>query len=211
MGIHDLWLFMAAGLILNITPGPDMALIIARSAGQGARAGMAAALGVGTGTLVHIAAAAVGISAIVATSALAFTVLKWAGALYLIWLGIQIIRGAGQGASLAAQARPAASLRLRDAYLQGVLTNVLNPKVALFFLAFLPQFVDPASPHKVAAFVVLGLLFDAIATMWNLTVAWFAGAVAASAGDGWAKGWLERTLGALFIGVGVKLALTERP
>jgi len=92
MGIHDLWLFLALGLLLNITPGPDMALIIARSTQRGTRAGIAAALGVATGAFVHIAAAAIGISAIVVASAFAFSLLKWVGALYLIYIGIQILR-----------------------------------------------------------------------------------------------------------------------
>src|SRR5262245_52058430 len=140
MGIHDLWYCLLAGVLLNITPGQDMALIIARSTQYGTRAGVAAALGVGVGAFVHIFAAAIGISTLIVASAVAFTVLKWVGAAYLIYLGIQLLRSS-------LLPKPALttlpiSNGLRSAFLQGILTNALNPKVAVFFLAFLPQFVD---------------------------------------------------------------------
>jgi RhtB (resistance to homoserine/threonine) family protein len=209
MGIHDLWLFMLAGVLLNITPGPDMALIIARSTRHGTRAGVAAALGVGVGAFLHIAAAAIGISALLLASALAFTILKWAGALYLIYLGIQMLRSsfAEHGASDGSLA-PAPSA-LRRVFLQGVLTNATNPKVAMFFLAFLPQFVDPDAPSKAVAFITLGLVFDSVGTAWNVAVACLAGTCATSGAYGRVKPWLERTIGALFIGLGVKLAFAE--
>jgi threonine/homoserine/homoserine lactone efflux protein len=160
MGIHDIWLFLVAGLLLNVTPGPDMALVIARSTQQGTRAGIAAALGVGAGAFVHIAAAAIGLSAALVTSALAFTVLKWIGAIYLVFLGVQLIRASfATGADADGQAA-FGPMGLWQIFIQGALTNVLNPKVAVFFLAFLPQFVDADAPSKVAAFIVLGLLFD---------------------------------------------------
>src|SRR5262245_44940709 len=175
MGIHDLWLFLMAGVLLNLTPGPDMALIIARSTQHGTRAGIVAALGVGVGAFIHIAAAAIGISALVVASALAFTVLKWMGAAYLTYLGIQMLRSSLQNKPPLKTSPPLLSNGLRQIFLQGVLTNALNPKVAVFFLAFLPQFVDVDAPAKVTAFVTLGLLFDAVGTAWNIAVAWFAG------------------------------------
>jgi threonine/homoserine/homoserine lactone efflux protein len=216
MGIHDLWLFLAAGLVLNITPGPDMALIIARSTQQGTRAGMAAALGVGAGAFIHIAAAAIGISAIIVASAFAFAMLKWVGALYLIYIGIQILwtstrTTTRQEPRQPLRRQPLPPVSLRWIFMQGVLTNALNPKVAMFFLAFLPQFVDAQAPSVVAAFVSLGLIFNAMGTTWNIAVAWFAGTVGASTGYARTKAWLERAIGALFIGVGIKLALAERP
>lgn len=211
MGIHDLWLFLMAGVLLNITPGPDMALIIARSTQFGTRSGIVAALGVGVGAFVHIAAAAVGISALLVTSALAFTVLKWIGALYLTYLGIQMLRASFKGEARLVTFQPLPACDLRQVFLQGVLTNVLNPKVAVFFLAFLPQFVSPDAPAKVVAFITLGLLFDAVGTAWNIAVACFAGRLAASSIYGRWKRGLERTIGALFVLAGVKLALTERP
>ena len=210
MGIHDLWLFLAAGLLLNITPGPDMALIIARSTQQGTRAGIAAALGVGAGAFFHIAAAAIGISAFIVASAFAFIVLKWIGALYLVYLGIQILRLSVRKAGRQMPFLSVPPLPMRQIFTQGVLTNVLNPKVAVFFLAFLPQFVDADAPSKVAAFVTLGLIFNAVGTAWNLAVAWFAGAIAGSTGCEHTKTWLERTIGSLFIVVGIRLAFAER-
>src|SRR5271167_2099108 len=139
LGIHDLWLFVLAGLLLNITPGPDTLYIVGRSSTQGARAGAVAALGIGAGALVHICAAALGLSAILAASATAFNTVKIIGAVYLLYVGIGLIRSAAAIAAppIATERRLAS---LRGIFLQGFLTNVLNPKVALFFLAFLPQF-----------------------------------------------------------------------
>jgi threonine/homoserine/homoserine lactone efflux protein len=211
-GVHDLWLFVLTGLLLNITPGPDIAYIVGRSAQMGTRGGVAAALGVGAGALVHTAAAAVGISAILMTSALAFTVLKWAGAAYLVYIGVQMLLARQQGETAMATAAPGANTRLRTAFLQGMLTNILNPKVALFFLAFLPQFISADAPSKVVAFVALGLLFNLTGTLWNLGVAWCAAHIA-SRGRGIARVgiWLERTLGAMFIAMGIRLALARQP
>src|SRR5262245_35631607 len=140
MGVHDLWLFLMAGVLLNITPGPDMALIVARSTQHGRRTGIAAALGVGVGTFIHISAAAIGISALIIASSWAFTVLKWIGAAYLMYLGIQMLRASFMNNRSALETpQPLLSCNMRQVFLQGVLTNALNPKVAVFFLAFLPQ------------------------------------------------------------------------
>jgi len=211
MGIHDLWLFLMAGVLLNITPGPDMALIIARSTQHGTRAGIVAALGVGVGAFIHIAAAAIGISALLVASAWAFTVLKWIGAAYLMYLGIQMLRSSFEGKPVLERPQPLPSDCLRQIFLQGVLTNALNPKVAVFFLAFLPQFVDADAPAKIAGLIALGLLFNAMGTTWNVAVAWFAGRAATTRVYGHLKTWLERTIGSLFLFVGIRLALAERP
>jgi threonine/homoserine/homoserine lactone efflux protein len=211
MGIHDLWLFLAVGLLLNITPGPDMALIIALSTQRGTRAGMTAALGVAAGAFVHIAAAAIGISAIIVASAFAFSVLKWVGALYLVYMGIQILRTSIRTTMRQEQSQTLWPVPLRQIFTQGVLTNALNPKVAIFFLAFLPQFVDADAPSKVAAFITLGLVFNTTGTAWNIAVAWFAGIVGSSMGYARAKVWLERVMGALILSIGIKLAFAERP
>jgi threonine/homoserine/homoserine lactone efflux protein len=211
LDIHDLWLFIAGGILLNITPGPDMALVIARSTQHGTRAGVAAALGIGAGAFVHIAAAAIGVSAVLATSAWAFTTLKWAGALYLLYVGFRLIWDSfGASPQKKAPDRTPATT-LRAIFVQGFLTNVLNPKVAVFFMAFLPQFIDADSPSKVLAFVTLGLLFDLTGTTWNLAVAWMAGRAGALSAFGRITAWLERLVGALLVGVGVRLALAERP
>lgn len=210
MGIHDLWLFILAGALLNVTPGPDMALVIARSTQHGPRAGIAAALGIGVGTFFHIAAAAVGISALILASAWAFTAVKWVGALYLIYLGIQTLRATFRTAQAAAPLVAAAPASLAQIFRQGVLTNALNPKVAIFFLAFLPQFVDADAPSTAMAFLTLGLIFDVVGTLWNVVVALAAGWLAATAPSQRLKLWLERGIGAMFVGVGVKLALSGR-
>ena len=156
-GVHDLWLFVFAALLLNVTPGPDMALIVARSTRYGTRAGVVAALGVMVGSFIHIIAAAVGISAMIVASATAFAVLKWVGALYLIYMGVCMLFPSLQPRPRMVARETAQDVSPGQIFTQGFFTNVLNPKVAMFFLAFLPQFVDSASPSKVAAFVVLGL------------------------------------------------------
>src|SRR5277367_5608082 len=169
LGTHDLWLFVVSGLLLNITPGPDTLHIVGRSSAQGARAGAVAALGIGTGALVHICAAALGLSAILAASASLFTAVKIIGAVYLLYVGISLIRSAG-GALVPTIAPDSRAATLRVIFLQGFFTNVLNPKVALFFLAFLPQFVSTSSTSKPAAFLFLGVIFNLNGTLWNLFV-----------------------------------------
>lgn len=209
LGITDLWLFVLAGLLLNITPGPDMAYIIGRSAQLGARAGAVAALGITAGCSVHIAAAALGLSAILATSAQAFLVLKLIGAGYLIWVGVSLLRHAGADTKAAASSTPAISLR--GIFLQGFLTNALNPKVALFFLAFLPQFISATAPSKPLAFVVLGLIFCATGTVVCLAIAWGTARASSAFGAGSSvRTWIERALGGLFVLLGVRLAFLQR-
>ena len=204
--VHDLALFLSAALLLNLTPGPDMLFVAGASAARGRRAGVLAALGVGLGCGVHIALAAVGLSALLATSALAFGVVKWLGAAYLVWTGLSMLR--------ARPAAPAAAPATRAVFWQGALTNALNPKVALFFLAFLPQFVDAGAPQQAVAFVALGVLFTASGTVVNVIVALAAGNIAGALAAGGAGGrdgpWLQRAAGALFIGLGVKLAFSSR-
>jgi len=209
-GIHDLWLFVLSGLLLNITPGPDTLYIVGRSSTQGARAGAVAALGIGTGALVHVCAASLGLSAILAASAFGFTVVKMVGAAYLVYVGFSLIRSAGSVRGAAADRRPPAGMRA--IFLQGFLTNVLNPKVALFFLAFLPQFVSPDSPTKPLAFLSLGVIFDLNGTIWNLFVAWSAARIGGRlSASGTLKAWFNRCVGAVFIGIGigVRLALSH--
>jgi len=209
IGIDNLWLFVAAGLLLNVTPGPDFALVMGRSLQMGVRGGIAAALGVGAGALVHILAAALGLSAVLATSATAFTIVKLAGAAYLVWIGARMLLSrAAPGREEAATPAPAT---LRAVFLQGMLTNVLNPKVALFFLAFLPQFIAPDAPSKTAAFITLGLIFNTTGTLWNLAVAWLAARMSAVLGAGTSlRIGLDRVLGAMFVALGARLAVLQR-
>jgi threonine/homoserine/homoserine lactone efflux protein len=209
-GTHDLWLFVISALLLNITPGPDTLYILGRSAAQGWRAGAFAALGIGAGALVHICAAALGLSAILAASATAFSVVKYLGAAYLLYVGIALIRSSRekQVAMMTESPTPAASMR--SIFLQGFLTNVLNPKVALFFLAFLPQFVSADAPSKPLAFFFLGAIFDVNGTIWNLAVAWSAARITGRLAPSVTfKKWFNRCVGSLFVGVGLRLALSQ--
>ena len=207
-GVHDLGLFVLSGLLLNITPGADTLYIVGRGTAQGWRAGAVAALGIGAGCLVHTLAAALGLSAILATSATAFGMVKWVGAAYLVWLGIALLRSTPPASNRAIPPSPPASLR--KVFAQGFLTNVLNPKVALFFLAFLPQFIDPGAPDKALAFVFLGLVFNVNGTLWNLFVAWSAAGIGRRlAGGSRTAIWLNRAVGSVFVYLGVRLALSE--
>jgi threonine/homoserine/homoserine lactone efflux protein len=210
-GVHDFWLFLLAGFLLNVTPGPDIAYIIARSAQCGVRGGLAATFGISAGCLIHITAAAIGVSAILMTSALAFNALKWVGATYLVYVGFKMLFASRrQQESPQSLMRPPTAIKTRTIFFQGLLTNVLNPKVALFFLAFLPQFIRSDAPSKAMAFVILGLVFASTGTAWNLIVAWSAGRLATAwSGLGSLRQWLERSLGALFVGLGVRLALSD--
>jgi threonine/homoserine/homoserine lactone efflux protein len=202
-GTTDLVLFVVAGLLLNVTPGPDTLYIIARTASQGRRGGAVAALGIGAGLLFHTFAAAIGLSVILAASATAFTIVKWAGAVYLIYVGLSLLTAPAKIQQKTSGLHAAA---LRTVFLQGFLTNVLNPKVALFFLAFLPQFVDPAAPNKSAAFLFLGVVFTFNGTLWNLLLAWSAARLAGRLnGSGSVALWLNRTVGALFVYLGIRL------
>jgi threonine/homoserine/homoserine lactone efflux protein len=156
LGIHHLWLFAATTFVLNATPGVDMMFTLARTLQFGVRGGLAAALGIGAGCIVHTLAAAFGLAALLAASAAAFSVVKWAGAAYLLWLAFGMARAALRPAADAAAPAAAEQRSGWAIFRQGALTNALNPKVALFFLALLPQFIDAESPHKTLAFLVLG-------------------------------------------------------
>ena len=206
-GIHGFGLFLAAGILLNLTPGPDTIYILGRSVAQGREAGVASALGICLGSIFHTCAAALGLSAILATSALAFAAIKLLGGAYLIFLGIKMLLDRRKQLSLPSNFRRCTTMA---AFRQGILTNVLNPKVALFFLAFLPQFIDPASNMKVAAFLALGLAFVTTGTIWCLLLAWFAAAFSERLRANEALGqWLNRTAGALFVFLGLRLATTK--
>jgi len=206
-GIHDFGLFLAAGILLNLTPGPDTVYILGRSIAQGREAGIASALGICVGSLFHSCAAALGLSAILATSAVAFAAIKLLGGAYLIFLGIKMLLDRRRRLSLPSNFRRRTTIA---AFRQGVFTNVLNPKVALFFLAFLPQFIDPASNMKVFAFLMLGLTFVTTGTIWCLILAWFASAFSERLRTNETIGqWLNRAAGALFVFLGLRLATAK--
>ena len=207
LGIHELWLFALSGILLNITPGPDSVYIIGRSLQMGWRGGAAAAIGISCGCLFHVTAASVGLSALLMASSTAFTLLKFAGATYLLVTGVQMLwsRPLIPGAAPAGNPTP-----LERVFWQGVLTNALNPKVALFFLAFLPQFVAADSQAKPLAFLVLGLVFITTGTLWCLFLAAFASRAAhrLRQSEG-AITWINRGLGGLFVYLGIRVALLE--
>ena len=206
-GIHDFGLFLAAGVLLNLTPGPDTVYILGRSIAQGREAGVASALGICVGSIFHTCAAALGLSAILATSTVAFVAIKLLGGAYLIFLGIELLLDRRRQLSLPSNFSQRTSAA---AFQQGVLTNVLNPKVALFFLAFLPQFIDPATTNKILAFVTLGFTFVTTGTIWCLILAWFASSFSDRLRASETVGqWVNRAIGALFIFLGARLAATK--
>ena len=201
-GIHDLWAFLAASVLLWLTPGPDTMYILARSIAQGRRAGVLSALGIGSGLLIHTLLAAFGLSAILAASAWAFAAVKTAGAVYLIYLGVQALRKKA-GTLAAPDLGPMGDWRV---YRQGVVTNTLNPKVAIFFLAFLPQFVDPAAGRGPVPFLVLGAIFVVGGTLWCVGQAVCAASATRTIRRNPALlGWLERLSGCVYIALGLNL------
>lgn len=211
MPIDNLLLFVLAGFLLNITPGPDMALIISRSSNGERKSGLAAAFGVGAGSVFHIGFAALGWSAIVMSSAIGFTVIKIIGGLYLLGLGLYMIFTSSKPHHKTQQPKIPHRHAVRQSFLQGLLTNILNPKVAIFFLAFIPQFIDETSDQKTLAFIALGFIFIGVGTVWNVGVALFAAKLSTFSPLGHAKLWLSKLIGAVFVGLGLKLALSDLP
>jgi threonine/homoserine/homoserine lactone efflux protein len=208
LGIHELWLFILSGLLLNIMPGPDTSYLIGRSIQFGWRGGAAAVLGISCGCLVHVFGAAIGLSALLAASSAAFVVVKIIGAIYLLFSGIQMLLSRSRPISDVAIGSDGISLR--RVFWQGAMTNVLNPKVALFFLAFLPQFVAGDAPHKALAVILLGLIFIFNGTLWCLGVAAFAAKAAGriKQSEGMIV-WINRILGGLFVYLGFRVAMLE--
>jgi threonine/homoserine/homoserine lactone efflux protein len=210
---QHLLLFIAAGWLLNLTPGPDVLYIVTNSLRSGTKAGVVAGLGITAGCFVHIIAAALGVSALLATSATAFTVLKWAGAAYLVWIGAKLLLAkAPQAATdVVALAKAQPALGLKAIFLGGFWTNVLNPKIAIFFLAFVPQFVAPDAQNKALAFFLLGTLFNLNAipvnSGWAVAAGWMARRAAVQRG----MHWLDRAAGAMFIAFGLRLAMSDNP
>ncbi len=212
-GPHELALFMGAALLLNATPGVDLLLTVMRTLQGGARAGMAAALGIGAGCVVHAVAAAFGLAALLAVSAVAFTVVKTVGAAYLLWLAVGLLRAAlrrSDGPTTAAVSDPAPRSAWQDFH-AGLLTNVLNPKVALFFLAFLPQFIAASSPHKTQAFLALGAVFVVQGTLFLGAVVLVCTRLRHVPAHPAVARWLQGAAGTLFALLAWRLLTTRAP
>jgi len=204
---QTLLLFVGAGLLLNVTPGPDLLYILGRAMGQGRSAGVLSALGIGAGCLFHVVAATLGLSAVVMALPLGYDLVRWAGAAYLVFIGLKALRSRGSSLQVSALAPESR----RRVFLQGALTNVLNPKVALFFLAFLPQFADPRRGPLAPQLLLLGTIFAVNGTLVCILFALFASRL----GD-WLKTrygvsrLLDRATGGLFVALGLRLALLDR-
>ena len=220
---QQLWMFVMAGVLLNLTPGPDVLFIVNQSLRGGTRAGLVAACGITAGCFLHVGAAAVGVGALLATSAAAFNAVKWLGVTYLMWIGLRLLWTSAKptgvdwhaGSALAIQglgnSLPEAT-GLRWVFLKAFATNALNPKVALFFLAFVPQFIPVGAPDPAWTFVWLGCLFNfnglLICMAWALAASWLSKRTRLLQ-----RGLqnLDRLAACLFIGFGLKLALTDAP
>jgi threonine/homoserine/homoserine lactone efflux protein len=215
--VEHLGWFVLAGWLLNLTPGPDVLYIVTSGLRQGARAGVVAALGITAGCFVHVFAAALGVGALLALSATAFAVVKWLGVAYLVWMGVRMLRaGAPKGWRLGVPASgdfaAPDGIAYRNVFFKGFWTNVLNPKVAIFFVAFVPQFIAPGADNTTWTFIALGVLFNLNALPINCAYALLSAWVARRV-DAVQRGmhWMDRLAGALFIGFGAKLALTQSP
>ncbi|WP_123043609.1 LysE family translocator [Cohnella candidum] len=205
-GIEHYTLFLLSGILLNLTPGTDTLYILSRTVAQGKRAGILSVLGIVSGVFFHTLFAAFGLSVILMQSALAFSVVKWLGAGYLIYIGIKSLKSRANPLVLEQTERTAG----KKIYLQGLLTNVLNPKVALFFLAFLPQFIEPDRTTGVLPFILLGLTFIVTGTLWNFVLVWGSSLLTRKLRSGSVAKYLNKISGVVFIGLGIKLLRTTR-
>jgi threonine/homoserine/homoserine lactone efflux protein len=214
LGFRDPALFAFTVLVLNATPGVDLVFTIARTLQQGIRGGLAAGAGISAGCVVHALGAAFGLAALMATSAAAFNVVKWAGAAYLLWLALGMLRSAAWPAAPAAPAARANSAAvptsLAATFRQGLLTNVLNPKVAIFFLALLPQFIDADAPHKTLAFLALGGWFVAQSALFLVVLVLAVAPLRRWQPRAGVRRALDGVSGLLFLGLAARLAWAER-
>ena len=212
-GVENYLAFMAASLLLSITPGSDSMYIITRSVSQGNKAGIYSVLGIVSGILVHTLLAALGLSILLASSPLAFTIVKYIGASYLCYLGFKMLTSKQDALiteSLTENTKLAKTLDYFKIYKQGVLTNTLNPKVALFFVAFFPQFVDPSYAHSTVSFLILGLTFALTSLIWCLCLALLASRFSEKLRENPAiESMLNKISGVVFIGMGIRL-LTDK-
>ena len=206
--IENLYLFLTVSLLINISPGPDMIYTAARSLSQGTKAGVFSALGIFTGCLFHIAAATFGLSQLIEESVMLFSIIKYAGAGYLIYLGIKSLINKTTNAT---EIKTLSSMSNRKIFFQGMTTNILNPKVAIFFLSFLPQFINPQSTYLEQQIAFLGLWFDTQGTIVLLLVACVTGAFRSLLQKNpafWQ--WQERITGIILLGLGTKMLFAKK-
>ncbi|WP_109434945.1 LysE family translocator [Aquimarina sp. AU119] len=209
-GILNFGTFILAGILLNLTPGADTMYILGRSISQGKKSGIVSVLGITSGALLHCLFAALGLSILLAKSAIAFNAVKYAGAAYLVYLGIRsLVSKSSQVATIIEENK--VKQNYLKVYLSGTMTNLLNPKVALFFLAFIPQFIDPKYATSALPFLILGLTFITTGTIWCLLLALFSAKMASKIkGNNKVKLWLDKSSGVLFIFLGIQLALSKK-
>ncbi|KIO53351.1 LysE family translocator [Flavobacterium hibernum] len=208
-GIINYETFLLTGLLLNITPGNDTIFILSRSMAQGKRAGIMSVLGIATGSLIHTVLAAFGLSIIIAKSILAFNIIKYAGAAYLLYVGYKMLTDKTKintDTSISENL-----INLKKIYRDGVLTNVLNPKVALFFISFLPQFINPHTTNTIVPFIKLGVTFTITGTIWCLILANFASVIFSKLNQNKKlSNYVNKTCGGVLIALGIKIALTTK-
>ena len=202
MTLETYLVFVGASIVLCIVPGPDMIFLLSRAIAQGRRAGIAAAFGINLGAYAHLTAAVLGISAILLTSAFAFTLVKWAGAAYLVYLGIQALRAKASPLVLDSEG----GRTYRAIFWQGFASDVLNPKVAMFFLALLPQFISAESENPLAQLLLLGVTVNVIGITTSLILVWLSSGItgALRRNEAIAR-WLHKAMGAVFVYLGVRL------
>ena len=208
-GIIHFETFLITGILLNITPGNDTIFILTRSIGQGKKAGIISVLGIGTGSIIHTILAAFGLSVIVAKSLLLFNIIKYAGAAYLIYMGFKMLT---DNSLLNTESKAFDnSVDYQKIYRDAIITNVLNPKVALFFISFLPQFIDTSSKNTVLPFLTLGVTFVITGTIWCFMLAIFASAIFGKLKNNKnVSTYINKICGLAFVGLGIKVALTDR-
>lgn len=209
-GITHFDAFLIAGILLNITPGNDTIYILTKSIAQGRRAGIVSALGISTGSIFHTVIAALGLSVIIAKSILLYNIIKYIGAAYLIYIGIKMLRDKA-GLTTATNSTFQA-VNYQKIYREAFLTNILNPKVALFFIAFLPQFIDTAATnHPMLPFLTLGISFTITGTIWCFILATFAAAIFGKLKrNKRIAGYINKACGLTMIGLGIQVALSNR-
>ena len=206
LGIQHYETFLLAGILLNLTPGNDTIYILSRTIAQGRKAGIMSVLGIATGSLFHTLLAAVGLSVIISQSPVLFNIIKYAGAAYLFYIGIRMILSRSSVVKL----DQPQDEKYMVIYWQAVVTNVLNPKVALFFISFLPQFIDPAYANHYISFIVLGLSFTITGTLWCLILAFFASVISSAFIKNTKAGnYLNKACGFVLVALGIRVALTK--